>query len=73
MARRGDFRRGAFPALRTGHTPVPRLDLLIVLVLAMIVGALTFQSVGNFQPLPLLIGAIAVGAWRSWKALRAGR
>ncbi|MFZ5663449.1 MAG: hypothetical protein ACOY9B_12205 [Pseudomonadota bacterium] len=52
---------------------MPRLDLLIVLVLAMTVGALTFQSVGNFQPLPLLIGAIAVGAWRSWKALRAGR
>lgn len=52
-------------------SPVPRIDLLITLALAVVVGALAFQTLGEFQPLPLLIGAIAVGAWRTWKAMRA--
>lgn len=50
---------------------MPRLDLLVTLALAVAVGAIAFQTLGNFQPLPLLIGAIAVGAWRTWKSMRA--
>ncbi|HZH44339.1 MAG TPA: hypothetical protein VEY50_09700 [Lysobacter sp.] len=52
---------------------MPRLELVLVLVVALVVGALAFQATGSFQPLPLLIGAIAAGAYRSWKALRASR
>jgi hypothetical protein len=49
---------------------VPRLDLLVVLILALVCGAITSAAVGNFQPLPLLGGVIIVGVVRSLRLSR---
>jgi hypothetical protein len=44
---------------------VPRLDLVIVLVLALVCGVVTSALTGEFQPLPLLGGVIIAGVVRS--------
>ena len=44
---------------------------LIVLVLAIVCAAVAVVVMGSFQPLPLFLGLIAVGAWRSWRVSRA--
>lgn len=50
--------------------PVPRIELLIILVLAIVGGAVTAHMTGHFEPLPLLAGVIGVGAYRSWRLAR---
>jgi hypothetical protein len=50
--------------------PVPRLDLLVVLVLALVCGAVTSAVTGDFQPLPLLGGVIIAGVVRSLRLSR---
>jgi len=49
---------------------VPRLDLLVVLVLAIVGGAVTSAATGDFQPLPLLGGVIIAGVVRSLRISR---
>ena len=44
---------------------MPRLDLLLVLVLAVVCGAVTASLTGRFEPLPLLAGVIVAGVVRS--------
>lgn len=51
-------------------TPVPRLDLLVILVLAVAGGALTAAATGQFEPLPLLAGVIIAGVVRSLRVAR---
>ena len=48
-----------------------RPESLIVLVVAIIGAAIAVITMGSFQPLPLFLGLIAVGAWRSWRVSRA--
>ena len=50
--------------------PVPRLDLLLILVLAAVCGAITASATGHFEPLPLFAGVIVVGFVRSLKLAR---
>ena len=50
---------------------MPSLQSLIVFVLALAVAAIAAAATESFQPLPLFVGVIAVGAWRSWKLARA--
>jgi hypothetical protein len=50
--------------------PVFRLDLLIVLVLAGVCGALTAAATGHFEPLPLFAGVIVAGVVRSVRLAR---
>lgn len=49
---------------------MPRLDLLIVLILALVVGAITASATGHFEPLPLLVGVIVAGVVRSVRMAR---
>jgi len=49
---------------------VPRLDLLVVLVLALVCAAVTSAVTGDFQPLPLLGGVIIAGVVRSLRLSR---
>lgn len=42
-----------------------RLDLLVVLILAVVVGAVTSAATGHFEPIPLLAGVIVAGVLRS--------
>lgn len=49
---------------------VPRLELVFLLVLAIVGGAVTAHMTGRFEPLPLFAGVIAVGAYRSWRLSR---
>lgn len=49
---------------------VPRLDLLLVLVLAIVCGAVTAAVTGHFEPLPLLAGVIVAGVLRSLRLSR---
>ena len=53
-----------------GLFPVPRLDLLVILVLAAVCGAFTASATGHFEPLPLFAGVIVVGVVRSLKLAR---
>ena len=48
-----------------------RPESLIVLVVAIIGAAIAVITMGSFQPLPLFLGLIAMGAWRSWRVARA--
>jgi hypothetical protein len=50
--------------------PVPRLDLLLVLVLAAACGAITAAATGHFEPLPLFAGVIVAGVVRSLRTAR---
>ncbi|QNP40569.1 hypothetical protein [Lysobacter solisilvae (ex Woo and Kim 2020)] len=47
-----------------------RLDLLVVLILAGLIGAVTTAVTGHFEPLPLLAGVIVAGVVRSLRPLR---
>jgi len=49
---------------------VPRLDLLVILVLAIVGGVVTSAATGDFQPLPLLGGVIIAGVVRSLRMSR---
>jgi hypothetical protein len=49
---------------------VPRLDLLIVLVIAIVCGAVTASATGHFEPLPLFAGVIVAGVLRSVRSSR---
>ena len=49
---------------------VPRLDLLIVLVIAIVCGAVTASVTGHFEPLPLFAGVIVAGVLRSVRSAR---
>lgn len=49
---------------------MPRLDLLIVLVLAIVCGAVTASATGQFEPLPLFAGVIVAGILRSVRLAR---
>lgn len=49
---------------------MPRLDLLIVLVLALVCGAVTSAATGHFEPVPLLAGVIVAGVLRSLRMAR---
>jgi hypothetical protein len=48
-----------------------RPQSLIVLVVALVCAAVAVVVMGSFQPLPLFLGLIAMGAWRSWRVSRA--
>ena len=48
-----------------------RSESLIVLVVALVCAAIAVVAMGTFEPLPLFVGLIAVGAWRSWRVSRA--
>lgn len=50
--------------------PVPRLDLLLVLVIAAVCGAVTASATGHFEPLPLFAGVIVAGVVRSLRTAR---
>lgn len=50
--------------------PVPRLDLLLILVLAAVCGAITASATGHFEPLPLFAGVIVAGVVRSLRTAR---
>lgn len=58
------------PPIRARNSPVPRLDLLIVLVLAIVCGAVTASATGQFEPLPLFAGVIVAGILRSVRLAR---
>lgn len=47
-----------------------RPELLIVLFVALVCAAVAVVVMGSFQPLPLFVGLIAMGAFRSWRASR---
>lgn len=49
---------------------MPRLDLIVILVLAVVCAAATASLTGHFEPLPLFAGLIAVGAFRAWRNAR---
>ena len=49
---------------------MPRLDLLLVLVLAIVCGGVTAAITGHFEPLPLLAGVIVAGVLRSLRLSR---
>jgi len=49
---------------------VPRLDLLLVLVIAIVCGAVTSSITGQFEPLPLFAGVIVAGVMRSVRLAR---
>ena len=49
---------------------MPRIDLLVVLVIAAVCGAIASAAIGNFQPLPLLGGVIIAGVVRSLRLAR---
>ena len=49
---------------------LPRLDLLIVLVIAIVCGAVTASVTGHFEPLPLFAGVIVAGVLRSVRLAR---
>ena len=49
---------------------MPRLDLLIVLVIAIVCGAVTASVTGHFEPLPLFAGVIVAGVLRSVRLSR---
>jgi hypothetical protein len=59
-----------FPCSSRSGSPVPRIDLLIVLVLAIAAGAVTAVATGHFEPLPLLAGVIVAGVMRSLRVAR---
>ena len=40
---------------------MPRIDLLLILVLAAVCGAITASATGHFEPLPLFAGVIVAG------------
>jgi hypothetical protein len=68
-------RTGAWtPALRLHLCPsdiaVPRIDLLLILVLAAVCGAITASATGHFEPLPLFAGVIVAGVVRSLRTAR---
>lgn len=48
-----------------------RSESFIVLVVAIAAAAIAVVALGSFQPLPLFVGVIAMGAWRSWRVSRA--
>lgn len=50
--------------------PVPRLDLLLILVIAAVCGAITASATGHFEPLPLFAGVIIAGVVRSLRTAR---
>lgn len=50
--------------------PVPRLDLLLILVIAAVCGAITASATGHFEPLPLFAGVIVAGVVRSLRTAR---
>ena len=47
-----------------------RSEHLIVLVIALVCAAVAVMAMGTFQPLPLFLGLIAMGAFRTWRASR---
>lgn len=47
-----------------------RLDLVLILILAILGGAITSAATGDFQPLPLLGGVIIAGVVRSLRMSR---
>ena len=47
-----------------------RSEHLIVLLIALVCAAVAVLAMGSFQPLPLFLGLIAVGAFRTWRASR---
>ena len=49
---------------------VPRLDLLLILVIAAVCGAITASATGHFEPLPLFAGVIVAGVVRSLRTAR---
>jgi hypothetical protein len=49
---------------------VPRLDLLLILVLAAVCAAITAAATGHFEPLPLFAGVIIAGVMRSLRMAR---
>lgn len=49
---------------------MPRLDLLLILVIAAVCGAITASATGNFEPLPLFAGVIVAGVVRSLRTAR---
>lgn len=49
---------------------VPRIDLLLILVLAAVCGAITASATGHFEPLPLFAGVIVAGVVRSLRTAR---
>lgn len=49
---------------------MPRIDLLVILIVALVCAAITASATGAFEPLPLFAGLIAVGAFRSWRQAR---
>jgi hypothetical protein len=51
-------------------TAVPRIDLLLILVLAAVCGAITASATGHFEPLPLFAGVIVAGVVRSLRTAR---
>lgn len=61
--------RSTVPETSWKH-PVQRLDLLVILVLALVCGAVTSAVTGDFQPLPLLGGVIIAGVVRSLRLSR---
>jgi hypothetical protein len=62
-------REPAAPIVRP-EIAVPRLDLLVILVLAAVCGAITASATGHFEPLPLFAGVIVAGILRSVKMSR---
>jgi len=55
---------------RVPETAVLRPDLLIILVLAIVAGAVTASATGHFEPLPLFAGVIVAGVIRSVRMAR---
>jgi hypothetical protein len=55
---------------RRPDIPVPRLDLLLILVIAAVCGAVTASLTGHFEPLPLFAGVIIAGVVRSLRTAR---
>lgn len=58
------------PTCRSGISTVPRLDLIVVLVIAAASAAITASATGHFEPLPLLAGVIIAGVLRSVRLAR---
>jgi hypothetical protein len=52
---------------------VPRPNLLLILVLAVVCAAITASLTGRFEPLPLFAGVIVAGVYRSWRLSRQAR
>jgi hypothetical protein len=58
------------PIQAAPDTAVPRIDLLLILVLAAVCGAITASATGHFEPLPLFAGVIVAGVVRSLRTAR---